>query len=142
MVAVAAAVIIAAAVVPLFLGGGGSPAQVAGKILLRPAPGAAAAAGGQAVAYRQPGGFKITLHVHGLRPSRPGQYYGCWYVGPKNGSGQPKLITAGSFTVGRSGTANVTMWSAADPAKFRTMEITIDTGAGPGKQVLIGHALL
>lgn len=143
-VAVAAAVVIAAAVVvPMSLRSAGGSAPVAAEFSLESITGASSA-GGHATVYREPTGFKIVLHLHGLPRTRPGQYYGCWYLSPQNRPGQPHVITAGSFTVGRSGTADPTMWSAANPATFRTMEITIDTdsGAAPGPQVLVGHAVL
>jgi len=143
-VAVAAAVVIAAAVVvPLSLRGAASSGPVAAEFSLVSATGTATT-GGQATVYQESSGFKIVLHLHGLPRTHAGQYYGCWYIGPQNSPGQPRLITAGSFVVGRSGTADPTMWSAANPAKFRTMEITVDTdtGAAPGRQVLVGHAAL
>ena len=143
-IAVAAAAVIAAAVVvPLSLGRAASSGPVAAEFSLLSATGTGAA-GGQATVYREPSGFKIVLHLHGLPRTHAGQYYGCWYIGDQNRPGQPSLITAGSFTVGRSGTADPTMWSAANPAKFPTMEITVDTdtGAAPGRQVLVGHAAL
>lgn len=142
MVAAAAAVIAAAIAVPLSLAGSPPAPAVAARMLLRPAAGTAGTAAGQAVVYREPSGFKIDLRLRGLRPTAPGQFYGCWYVGPAAGAGGPDLITAGSFTVGRSGSADVTMWSAADPASFPTMEITVESGSGalPGTPVLTGRA--
>jgi len=47
--------------------------------------------------------------------------------------GDLKLITAGTFTVGASGSATVQMWSAADPKQFPTMQITEET-AGDASQ--------
>jgi hypothetical protein len=140
---VAAAAVVAAVVVPLSLGGAVPSAPVAASFSLQSVTGTVTA-GGQATVYQEPTGFKIVLQLHGLPATHNGQYYGCWYIGPQNSQGQPSLITAGSFTVGRSGTADPTMWSAANPAKFPTMEITIDTdtGAAPGKQILVGHAAL
>jgi hypothetical protein len=142
-VAVAAAALVAAVVVPLSLRGAGPTGRVAAEFSLQSATGTVTAEG-QATVYQEPTGFKIVLHLRGLPATHNGQYYGCWYIGPENQSGHPSLITAGSFTVGRSGTADPTMWSAASPATFPTMEITIDTdtGTAPGKQVLIGHAVL
>src|SRR5215475_4320367 len=142
-VAAAAAAVAAAVVVPLSLGGAASSAPVAAQFSLQSVTGTVTA-GGQATVYREPSGFKIVLHLHGLPRTHAGQYYGCWYIGARNRPGQPSLITAGSFTVGRSGAADPTMWSAANPAEFPTMEITVDTDtvAAPGKQVLIGHAAL
>jgi hypothetical protein len=139
--AAAAAVIVAAVVVPLSLSRAGASAPVAAEFSLQSVTDAGTA-GGHATVYREPSGFKIVLSLHGLPATSNGQYYGCWYVGAQNRPGQPSLITAGSFTVGGSGTADPTMWSAANPATFPTMEITIDsaTGPAPGRQILVGHA--
>ena len=54
---------------------------------------------------------------------RNGQFYECWYAGQNNRRGNPELITAGTFAAS-NGTFN--MWSAADPAKFKTMQITAE----------------
>lgn len=139
----AAAVIVAAVVVPLSLSGAGPARPVAAEFSLQ-AITAANPAWGTATVYHEPASFKIVLHLHQLAATHRDQSYGLYYVGPQHGSGRPSVVTVGSFTVGRSGSANPTMWSAANPAKFRTMEITIDTGSGasPGKQILIGHAAL
>lgn len=119
--AAAAAAIVAVAVV---LGQGGTPARspVAAVIALRSPSGGPAT--GQAVVTRQAGGWSIHLSVHGLTASGPGQFYECWYAGPGNRPGHPELITAGTFTVGQDGRGSFTMWSAANPHIFRTMQIT------------------
>jgi anti-sigma-K factor RskA len=137
-----AAAAVAAVVIPLSLGGG-SASPVAAQFSLQ-ALTQTEAAWGQATVYHEPSGFKIVFHLHELPATRPGENYGAWYVGAKNGSGQARVITVGSFTVGRSGAANPTMWSTANPAKFPTMEITIDssTGTAPGQRILVGHAAL
>ncbi len=56
----------------------------------------------------------------------PDRFYECWYAGPGSRPGHPDLITAGTFTVGPSGSATVQMWSAADPRTFPTMQITAE----------------
>ncbi len=100
-------------------------------------------ASGTAVAHRRAGGWSITLSVHGLRDLGAGRYYECWYAGPGSRPGHRELIPAGTFTTGRSGTASITMWSAADPRQFPTMEITAEA-PGDGRQhgtvVLTGMA--
>lgn len=140
-VAVAAAAIAVAVAVPLSRDRADTPGPVAGEFSLRPVT-STVTAGGTATVYRESAGFKIVLRLRGLPATAAGQYYECWYVGPRSPAGQRVLITAGSFTVGSSGVADATMWSAANPATFRTMEITIDAAAGasPGSQVLVGHA--
>lgn len=113
-------------------------ATVAGITLTqaRPAPGLAfdiplhasysGPASGEAVARQTADGWSIQLTVHGLKPLGPGRFYECWYAGPGNQPGHPDLITAGTFTVGPSGTATLQMWSAADPRTFPTMQITAE----------------
>jgi Anti-sigma-K factor rskA len=121
--AVAAAAIAAVAVV---LVQGSTPARspVAAVIVLRSPAGGPAT--GRAVVTRQAGSWSIRLSVHGLRPPGPGRFYECWYAGPGNRPGHPQLITAGTFTVGRDGQGSFTMWSAADPHVFSTMQITAE----------------
>lgn len=134
--AVVAAAAIAAAIIVIVLPSPGAGQAAAARIPLQ-SPTHAAGVGGQAIAYRKPAGFHIVLSVHGLPPSRAGEFYECWYVGPNH-----SLITAGSFIVGRSGSATLSMWSAADPRQFPIMEVTTEqpgSGARLGKPVLIGH---
>lgn len=88
---------------------------------------------GQAIAQHSEVGWQIHLTVKHLPALGPGQFYECWYAGPGNGPGHPNLITAGTFTVGRSGAASVTMWSAADPHQFPTMKITVQRPGDPGQ---------
>jgi anti-sigma factor RsiW len=68
-----------------------------------------------------------------------GQFYQCWWVGPGNGPGHPRLVSAGTFTVRPSRTATVQLWTAADPDDFSTIEITLDSAAQPGQP---GHVVL
>lgn len=90
---------------------------------------------GQANVLQTPEGWSIRLAVQNLPPLRPGEFYACWYAGPANRPGHPELIAAGTFT--RNG--SFTMWSAADPHKFRIMEITVDQADQPGQP---GRAVL
>jgi hypothetical protein len=90
-------------------------------------------------ATHEAGGWSIRLSVHGLKQLGPGQFYECWYAGPANRPGHPELITAGTFTTGRSGHGSFTMWSAADPHVFNTMEITTEH---PGDARQHGHVIL
>jgi anti-sigma-K factor RskA len=107
-------------------------------------PSAGQAAAGQAVAHQADGGWSIQLTVRHLPDLGPGRFYECWYTGSDGRPGHPQLITAGTFTVGGSGTATVQMWSAADPRTFPTMQITAET-AGDGSQhgqiILAGTAV-
>jgi anti-sigma-K factor RskA len=140
MLTLAAAVVIAAGVGAglLVSRSGGGPSFT---IPLHPAAGQAAA--GQAVAHQADGGFSIRLTVRHLPDLGPGRFYECWYAGPGSRPGHPQLITAGTFTVGPSGTGTVQMWSAADPRTFPIMQITAETagdGGQHGRIILTGTA--
>jgi anti-sigma-K factor RskA len=97
------------------------------------------AASGSAVAHHTSDGWSIQLNVSHLKPLPSGQFYECWYAGPGNRPGHPDLITAGTFTVGASGSASVQMWSAADPQSFPDMQITAERpgDAGQHGQVIL-----
>ena len=100
-------------------------------------------ASGEAVARQTSGGWSIQLTVHDLKPLGSGRFYECWYAGSGNQPGRPDLITAGTFTVGPSGTATVQMWSAADPRTFPTMQITAEQAGNAGQHgqvILTGTA--
>jgi Anti-sigma-K factor rskA len=100
-------------------------------------------ASGEAVAHQTANGWSIQLTVHDLQPLGPGRFYECWYAGPGNQPGHPDLITAGTFTVGPSGTATVQMWSAANPSTFPTMQITTEQAGDAGQHgrvILTGTA--
>ena len=86
------------------------------------------------------GGWEIQLTVKHLKNLGPGQFYECWYASPDNRPGHPELITAGTFA-GGDGTFN--MWSAANPARFKTMQITAEQpgdGSQHGTVILSGIA--
>jgi len=134
--ALAAAAVTAAAFVSVQFFQLTAPA-VAATINLRAQPGFPGSA--RAAARHTSGGWKIQLTVEHLRTLPPGQFYECWYAGPQNRSGHPELITAGTFVVGRSGSGTFSMWSAADPAKFKIMQITIER---PGDASLHGRIIL
>jgi anti-sigma factor RsiW len=110
---------------------------VAGTVIPLQAQVASAGSGpapsGQAIAQHSASGWQIQLTVKHLPALSAGQFYECWYAGPGNSPGHPDLITAGTFTVGRLGAASVTMWSAADPHQFRTMQITVQRPDDPGQ---------
>jgi len=125
--AVAAATITAVAFIGVQVFGLMAPA-VAATTSLHAVQGASGS--GQAVARHTNGGWAIQLTVQHLPKLESGQFYECWYAGPGNRPGHPELITAGTFA---SSDATVRMWSAADPAKFKTMQITIEQ-AGDASQ--------
>jgi hypothetical protein len=88
------------------------------------------------------GGYNISLTAKDLPRLRRGQFFECWYAGKNNRPGHPELITAGTFLF-TNGTVH--MWSAADPADFKIMEITIEQSGDAsqhGRVVMSGVAKL
>jgi len=101
------------------------------------------AASGQAIVRQADNGSSIQLTVAHLADVGPDKFYECWWIGSDNRPGHPDVINAGTFTVGRSGTATVQMWAAANPDTYPTMEITVGTphSTSPqGQTVLVGTA--
>ena len=139
--AVAAAIIAAAIVVPLSLGRG--PAEVTVVIPLH-ATAAAKVFGvgdatGQATARQTGESWTFELTVHGLKPLPGNDVYVCWWAAPGSTTLHPQVTTGGSFVVGNSGSATLTMTTGVDPRQFRTMEITAEP---PGSGALHGAVLL
>jgi hypothetical protein len=129
--ALAAAAVTAVAFVAVQTLAFAAPA-VAATFSLRAPHGQAA---GSATVRHHDGGWEIQLTVDHLPALRPGQFYECWYAGAGNRPGHPDLITAGTF----SGNGTFTMWSAANPAQFQTMQIT---AGQPGDASQQGAVLL
>jgi hypothetical protein len=129
--ALAAAAVTAAAFVAVQTLAFAAPA-VGATVRLRAPHGQAA---GSATVRHHDGGWEIRLTVDHLPALRPGQFYECWYAGAGNRPGHPDLITAGTF----SGNGTFTMWSAANPAQFQTMQIT---AGQPGDASQQGAVLL
>jgi Anti-sigma-K factor rskA len=149
VVAAAAAVVTAAIVVPLSLGGGRvTPAQATVVIPLHATAAAKVFGVGTATARataRQVGeSWTFDLTVSGLKPLPGDRIYECWYAESGSTPLHPLLVTGGSFVVGDSGSAAVTMTSGVDPRDFRVMEITAESpgnGALHGPVLLIGQTL-
>ncbi len=150
VVAAAAAIITAAIVIPLSLGGGRiTPAQATVVIPLHATAAAKVFGVGAATARataRQVGeSWTFDLTVHGLKPLPGNDFYECWWAAPGSTQLHPLLATGGSFVVGKSGSATVTMTTGVDPTQqFRTMEITAESpgnGAVHGVPLLIGQTL-
>jgi anti-sigma-K factor RskA len=118
-----------------------APAQAETVIPLHAASGSVAS--GQATVVHADDGWSIQLTVAHLPPLGPGQFYECWYAGPGNRPGHPELITAGTFIIGRGGAGRFTMWSAANPQVFKTMQITAEHPGDAGQHgrvILTGTA--
>ena len=130
MLALAAAVIVVAGIsIGLLLSGGTPPETDA--FTLHSGTGLSASASG--TARQAENGWSVQLTAAHLPEPGPGQFYQCWWVGPGNTPGHPRLVSAGTFTVGPSRTASVQMWIAIDPDNFPTVEITLDSAARPGQ---------
>jgi Anti-sigma-K factor rskA len=139
--AAAAAIVVAAIVVPFSLGR--SPAGVAVAIPLHATAAAkifgVGAASGQATARQVGESWTFDLTVHGLKPLPGNDVYVCWWAAPGSTKAHPALVTGGSFVVGDSGSAVLTMTTGVDPRQFRIMEITAEP---PGDGALHGPVLL
>ena len=135
--ALGAAAVTAAAFIGVQVFQASAPA-VAASFSLHAQPGQSGSA--TATARHADGGWEIKLTVKDLKKLGPDQFYECWYAGPNNRPGHPQLITAGTFA-GSNGTFN--MWSAADPAKYKIMQITAEqpgNASQHGKVILSGTA--
>jgi hypothetical protein len=82
------------------------------------------------------GGSEVQLTVKDLNKLGPDQFYECWYAGPANRPGHPDLITAGTFA---GGNGTFSMWTAADPDRYKIMQITAEQ---PGKVGQHGKVIL
>jgi len=86
-------------------------------------------------------GLAIIMEVSGLPPNPPGSVYECWYVGPGDTLERPNRVSAGTFTVGTDGRANLRMHSAADLQRYPAMGVTLERDRGnparTGDKVLV-----
>lgn len=132
----AAAAAIAVVVLAVVQGGPSTPA-LAGTVFPLHARLTAASTGlapaGQAVARHSAGGWQIHLTVRNLPPLSGGRFYEVWYARPGSHPGQLQLISAGTFTVGPAGNGTFTMWSAANPNTYSTMQITEEPAGEAGQ---------
>ena len=130
MLALAAAVIVVAGISIGLVVSGGTPAA-SYAVALHSGTGLPASASG--TIRQADSGWSVQLTAVHLPEPGSGQFYQCWWVGSGNGPGHPRLVSAGTFTAGPSGSAAVQLWTAADPDKFSTIEITLDSAARPGQ---------
>jgi hypothetical protein len=125
--AAAAALLLVAAVAiggVVLTRGGGSTTTIA-LVAAEGGPGR-----GTAVLRNVKEGREVRLDVSGLPANTPGTYYECWFVGPGDTEQRPNRVSAGTFTVGSDGTASMVMISAADPARFPKMGVTLEPDDG------------
>ena len=107
-----------------------TPPAVTATASLRAPAGATGSGTATAHPATAAGGWSVQLTVTGLRKLPAGRYYECWYVAP--GGREP--ISAGTFTVDGGGSQAFTMWTAADPRRSTTVEITVQGPASAGQQ--------
>lgn len=88
------------------------------------------ATGAVARLHRAPLGMVVELHVDGLAVPPPGRFYECWYVGVDDAPDRPARLSAGTFTLPASGPATVRMTTAADPARYPRIEVTLEPDDG------------
>jgi hypothetical protein len=125
--AVAAAIVAAVLVLPGL--GGGAPRGAFAFTLAPAAASAQTAASGSAMARQDASGsWNVTLTVHHLKSFGDKRWYECRYVS-RDGR---QTLSAGTFLVPSSGNGTFTMTSAADPAEFQVMEITIQSPTSSG----------
>lgn len=133
---IAAAVLVAVALAGVL---GGTERPVAAEIALVAPDGGPAR--GTALVRATPEGREIELEVVGLAPSAPGTHYECWFVGDGDTLERPNRVSAGTFTVGADGRATLRMSTAADPARFPRMGVTLEPDDGnprrTGDKVLV-----
>jgi anti-sigma factor RsiW len=99
---------------------------------------------GQATARQVGESWTFELTVHGLRPLPGNGFYECWWSGPGSTPQNLKLVSGGTFVVGKAGSATLTMTTGVDPHVFRRMKITVEQpGSGQllGPTVLVGRSL-
>jgi len=101
---------------------------VAARFVL--AKGETGSGSGSAVVRQASTGLRVELAVSGLAPNPPGTVYECWFVGPGDTLDKPNRISAGTFTVGSGGTAEVVTASAADLARFPNLGVTLEPTDG------------
>ena len=96
-----------------------------------------------AIARQAGESWTFELTVHGLRPLPGNGFYECWWSGPGSTPKSPKLVSGGTFVVGKSGSATLAMTTGVDPHKFRRMKITAQqpgSGRLAGTTVLVGRS--
>jgi len=100
-------------------------------------------ASGRAVARPAGQSWTYVLTVKGLKQLPDDHFYECWYGTPSS-TGQLRLVSGGTFVVGKSGSTTVPMTTGVDPRGFRTMVITEESpgnGASHGPILLTGKTL-
>ena len=69
---------------------------------------------GKATARQAGESWTYVLTVQGLRPLPDDQFYECWYA--RRSNGHLKLVSGGTFVMGKQGSTTVPMMTGVDPA--------------------------
>ncbi|MGH9156816.1 MAG: anti-sigma factor domain-containing protein [Acidimicrobiales bacterium] len=133
--AVVAATVVTVAAVAALTAAPSSPSPPPHTVELVSAPGAGTGAGataarGVARLQRGPFGVVIALQLQNLAPPPPGSFYECWYLAASDTAVSPARVSAGSFTTPAGGRALVRMVTAADPARYPAIQITLEPDDG------------
>ncbi|HET8980130.1 MAG TPA: anti-sigma factor [Solirubrobacteraceae bacterium] len=129
LAAVLALLVLTGALIAGPLAGERQPAALRASVSVRmlgsgAEPGAAATA---TLRYRR-WGTAVDLQVSHLAPTRGEEIYELWFVAPQG------RLSAGTFTVGATGRAQVTLAAAAHPGHYRMLGITLEPdGIHPGR---------
>jgi hypothetical protein len=90
---------------------------------------------GQVTARQTANGWSVRLSVRGLKDLDEAGFYECWYAtGADTPPDHLDRVSAGTFEVKPDGSADVSMWSWADPRKFKIMKITQEQANGEPAQ--------
>jgi hypothetical protein len=90
---------------------------------------------GQVTAHQTTNGWSVQLSVRGLKDLGERGFYECWYTtGRDDPPDHLERISAGTFEVNPGGSARVSMWSWADPRKYKIMKITQEQANGEPAQ--------
>ncbi len=107
------------------------------RLTLAPSP-LAPASRAVAILRSRPWGTEVDLQAQHLAPTHGTQIYEMWFVSPGG------RVSAGTFTVGTSGHATVTLATAAHPGQYSTLGVTLEPdGLNPARRgPNILHAIL
>ncbi len=94
------------------------------------AGGLGGSARGQATAHETANGWSVQLSVRGLKDLGEQGFYQCWYAARDDSRRHLDRISAGTFEVKPDGSAQVSMWTWADPRTFKIMKITQEQAKG------------
>jgi anti-sigma-K factor RskA len=131
LAAIAAALLLVAGVgagVLLSRSGSSSAPVVAARVPLEPIGAGPATAHGVAALETASGAHEVTLEVRNLAPNAKGTYYEVWMARDAR-----HMVSLGTFDVGASGRARVTLPVPVSPAAYPVMDVSLERADGnPG----------